>query len=104
MSLYRVVSRGENFLLNLTGEPELLGFRAVHYVKAGSEEEAARTAAILIRKDRRLNGALLNTPQNPNRLECEAVKRVWWRRGGQHGRFDFWSMEPTETGTANPAD
>lgn len=104
MSLYRVVSRGENFLLNLTGEPELLGFRVVHYVKAGSEEEAARTAAILIRKDRRLNGALLNTPQNPNRLECESVKRVWWRRGAKHGRFDFWSMEPGEAGAPSAAD
>jgi hypothetical protein len=96
MPLYRVVSRGENFLLNLTGEPEVLGFRAIHYVKAASEEEAQRTAAILIRKDRRINSALMNTPQNPNRLQCESVKRAWWRRPSRDGRIDFWSMEPDE--------
>lgn len=99
MPLYRVVSRGENFLLNFTGEPELLGFRATHYVKADSEEDAMRTAAILVRKDSRLNRSVMNPRQNPNRLECESIQRVWWRRANQHGRIHFWSMEP-ETGPA----
>ena len=46
MRWYEVALRGENFLLNLTGEPELLGFRVIHYVKAASEEEAVRCARI----------------------------------------------------------
>jgi len=103
MPLYRVILRGENFLLNFTGEPEVLGFHATHYVKAGSEEEATRTAAILTRKDRRLANAQLNTPQNPNRLECESVKKVWWRRSGRDGRLNFWSMEPADDGAAATA-
>lgn len=93
MSLFKVVLRGENFLLNLTGEPELLGFRVTHYVKAGDEAEAEHIATILVRKNQHLSRALLNPPENPTRLECESVKRVWWRRSNQDGRYTYWHME-----------
>lgn len=94
MPLYKVVMRGENFLINLTGEPELLGFHVTYYVKAGREDEAQRIAAIKVRKNRHLSGSLLNTPQNPNRLECESTTRVWFRRSNYDGLYNFWSMDP----------
>lgn len=103
MPLYRVVLRGENFLLNFTGEPGVFGFHVTHFVKAPDEEQARHTATILTRKDRRLNSVLLNTPQNPNRLECESVRKVWWRRQRQDGRLEFWTMEPPEAETAAAA-
>jgi hypothetical protein len=90
MPLYRVVLRGENFLLNLTGEPELLAFRVAHYVRATCEEEARRIAIIVTRKSQHLQGRLLNTPDNPTRLACETIKRVWWRSSRQDGRYTFW--------------
>lgn len=93
MPLYRVLLRGENFLVNLTGEPELLGFHATHYVNAATEAEAQRVAAILIRKNQYLNGALLNTPANPTRLICESVKRVWWRRASKDGLYRYWRID-----------
>lgn len=96
MPLYKVVMRGENFLMNLTGEPELLGFHVTYFVKAGEETEAQRIAAIKVRKNRHLSGALLNTRQNPNRLACESSRRVWFRRTGQDGRYDFWPMDATD--------
>jgi hypothetical protein len=96
MPLFRVQVRGENFLLNLTGEPQLLGFRVAHYVRADSEAEAERTAIIITRQNRHLHDHLQNIPQNPSRLECEAVQRVWRRRAKEDGCYDFWSMEPSD--------
>lgn len=94
MRLYKVLLRGENFLLNLTGEPALLGFRVAHYVKAAGEAEATRIAMILVRKNQHLTQALLNPPENPTRLVCESVQRVWWRRAKEDGRYSYWTMEP----------
>lgn len=96
MPLYRVLLRGENFLLNLTGEPELLGFHVTHYVRAATEEEAKRIATILVRKNQHINSGLLNTPENPTRLECESIKRAWWRRSANDGRYTFWNVELEE--------
>ncbi|HEX5514579.1 MAG TPA: hypothetical protein VFY81_09310 [Gammaproteobacteria bacterium] len=94
--MYRVLLRGENFLLNLTGEPQLLGFRVVHYIKAGAEEEAAHIATIFVRKNQHLSRALLNPPENPTRLVCESVQRVWWRRSSEDGRYSYWLMEASD--------
>jgi hypothetical protein len=93
MPLYRVQLRGENFLLNMTGEPALLGFRVVHFVRAEDESEAQRTAIILTRQNRDLHARLRNIPANPSRLHCESVSRVWWRRSRQDGQYQFWSEQ-----------
>jgi len=93
MPLYRVGMRGENFLMNLTGEPELLGFSVTYYIKAADEEEARRIGTIKVRKNRNINGSLMNTPENPTRLSCEEVKRVWFRREAHDGLYDFWIMD-----------
>ena len=100
MPLFRVQLRGENFLLNLTGEPELLGFEVTHFIKAEDEEQARRVGLIQVRKDRRLSSALLNPPENPTRLRCVGIKKVWWRRASIDGRYSFHRMEPVE-GTAD---
>lgn len=96
MRLYRVLLRGENFLLNFTGDPELLGFHVTHYVRARDETDAQRIATILVRKNQQLNTALTNTREKVSRLECEAVKRVWWPRSSKNGRYDFWPMDEGE--------
>lgn len=93
MALYRVQLRGENFLLNLTGDPELLGFTVTHYVSAADEAEASKIALILVRKSQHLQATQMNTLENPNRLRVESVKRVWWRRRRRDGRYHFWHME-----------
>lgn len=98
MALYRVQLRGENFLLNLTGDPELLGFTVTHYVVAEDEAQAAKIGLILVRKSQHLQTTQMNTQENPNRLRVEAVKRVWWRRRRCDGRYRFWHMdEPVAT-------
>lgn len=93
MALYRVQLRGENFLLNLTGEVELLGFDVTHYVKADTQAEAIHVATILVRKNQSLSKALQNTPENPTRISCESIRRVWWRRARQDGKYSYWTMD-----------
>lgn len=92
MALYRVRLRGENFLLNLTGEIELLGFDVTHYVKAETQDDAIRIATILVRKNQDLSRSLQNTPENPTRISCESIRRVWWRRSRQDGKYTYWAM------------
>lgn len=89
MPLFKVMLRGENFLVNLTGEPELLEFDVTHYVKAGDEADARRIATILTRQNQHIHGALLNTTANPTRLTCLSVKRVWWSSKRNNGRYVF---------------
>lgn len=89
MPLYKVVLRGENFLVNLTGEPELIGFDVTHYVKAADEYEARRIAIIKTRQNQHLHRALLNTPTNPTRLVCLKCTRVWWPFRRDDGRYTF---------------
>ncbi|WP_147305193.1 hypothetical protein [Alkalilimnicola ehrlichii] len=97
--MYRVLLRGENFLVNLTGEPELLGFHVTHFVKAAAEEEAQQIAIIRTRKDPYLTGVLMNTRENPTRLEAEAIDRVYWPFWRKSGRYTFWEMKaPLSTG------
>jgi len=103
MSLYRVKLRGENFLVNMTGEPELLGFDVTHFVDANSEEEACRIATILVRKNRQLHDHLLNPPQNPSRIACESAKRVWWQLFRKNGHYQFWPADAPED-PAPPTD
>ncbi len=94
MPWYRVIMCGQNYLVNFTGEPEILGFHVTHYVKSPDEEMAQRIATIRTRQDRHLHESLLNTPDNPSRLSCASVRKVWWRRGRDDGRYHFWEMGP----------
>ena len=95
--LYRVALRGENYLLNLTGEPQLLGFDVTHYVKAATEDEAGRKALILTRSRRDLQSALLNSRENPTRLSCGEIKRVRLRRSRQDGVYAFFDMDGSQS-------
>jgi len=89
MPLFRVMLRGENFLLDLTGEPELLEFDVTHFVRAADEAEARRIATILTRQNKYIRNALLNTSANPTRVTCLSIKRVWWTRKRSNGRYVF---------------
>ena len=85
MALYEVTLRGDNFLMNFTGEPELVGFRVTHYVKADDPDAAQRIAAIHVRKDRRINDSLLNTRDNPRSSAARRSARSGGAGGGATG-------------------
>ncbi len=93
MPLFRVKIRGENFLLNLGGEPQMLGFDVVHFVEAATPDEASQKAVIRTRQSRHLRENQLSLPNNPSTLNCVAVDSVWWRRRRQDGRYEFWPAE-----------
>ena len=65
MNHYRVLLRGENFLLSLDGQPTRLGFYTVRFVRADTVEEAELLAVDLIRKDQGLRGVLNQRPDPP---------------------------------------
>jgi hypothetical protein len=69
-------------------------------VPAATEQQAERTAIILTRQNRELHDRMYNIPENPSRLTCESIRRVWWRRSRQDGQYQFWNMERPSTGEA----
>ena len=51
MARYKVLLRGDNFLLNLDGDHSKFGFYATRIVKSASLEEAEKNAVIRIRHE-----------------------------------------------------
>jgi hypothetical protein len=55
---YKVLVRGENFLLNVDGENQKLGFYTTRFVEAPNEAAAEEMAIALLRDDPKLHGVL----------------------------------------------
>ena len=71
MAWYRCFIRGENFLGDLVGEGELLGFYVTRFVEAASEAEAESAALQALRSEPRLA-----RPMELNR--ADALARVYF--------------------------
>ena len=63
MKKYRLLVRGENFLINLDDEDQRVGFYTTVFVEAKTEEEAELKAIELLRNDRKLLDGVRN-PQS----------------------------------------
>ena len=55
MKLFRCFIRGENFQLQLEGQPELLGFHTARFVRAETPEQAELIALEMLRADPKLD-------------------------------------------------
>jgi hypothetical protein len=76
MKRFEVKLHGKNFLLNLDGEPQKLGFYATRYVKAKNPEEAEKIAIILTHHNPNLRKTLLNKNDDRPKINSEKIKQI----------------------------
>jgi hypothetical protein len=76
MKKFRVFVRGENFLINLDGVEQKLGFYTTRYVEAQNEEAAEYVVMDMLRGDRKLAKGVLNDKSDPPMMYAEEVEEI----------------------------
>jgi hypothetical protein len=76
MNHFRVFLKGQNFLLNVNGEPKRLGFFTTRFVHANNRDGAELLAVDLIRNDTWLRDSVLNERADPPRIFAEEIDVV----------------------------
>jgi hypothetical protein len=73
---FRVLVRGENFQMKLSGTVGTFGFFATRFVEVESPEAVESAAVDVIRKDPELKGTVLNDMSNPPMVFVDEIKQV----------------------------
>ncbi len=76
MKRFRIELRGENFLLNLDGEPRKFGFHLSRYLRAVDAATAEKTAAIQVRQIPTLKQGVGNNSEDPPRICLQQIREV----------------------------
>jgi len=76
MKRYKIQLKGENFLLNFTGEPRKFGFRATKYLQAKSPEDAEKMAIIMIRQTSDLRDAVISEKSDRPKIILESLREI----------------------------
>ncbi len=76
MKKYKVMLKGENYLLNLDGEIGKFGFSTTRFVRAGTPDEAEKMAKILVCHDEDLRGSIVNEGSGPPLLNVEKLAEI----------------------------
>ena len=76
MKRYKIQLKGENFLLNFTGEPRKFGFHATRFLKAKSPEEAEKMAIIMIRQTPELRSTVASEQTDLPRIILESIREI----------------------------
>jgi hypothetical protein len=76
MKRFRIELTGENFLLNLDGEPRKFRFRLKRYLRASDEKMAEKTATIQARQIPALKLGVCNNSEDPPRVHLELIREV----------------------------
>jgi hypothetical protein len=97
---FRVLLKGQNFLLSINGEPHKVGFFTTRVVGASTSEEAAARSLNAVWMDERLESRT-NSPDEPPEVTVEEVQEVPWlfRRLRPPRGFSFYVLdeEPDRT-------
>ena len=75
MKRFKVKLHGENFLLNLDGEPKKFGFYATKFVKAENQQEAEKIGIILIHQNPNIRDTVLNEKTDRPTINLEEIKK-----------------------------
>lgn len=70
---YKVLVRGDNFLFNVGGTDQKLGFYTTRFVEAENEEQAEEKVIALLRDDPTLRGSVLNEQSDSPLMFAEEV-------------------------------
>jgi hypothetical protein len=76
MKKYKVLVRGQNFLLNLNGEDQRLGFYTTVFVEGENEEEAEERAIALLRDNQEFARSILNEKTDSPMMFVEEITEL----------------------------
>ena len=76
MKNYQVFVRGENFLINLYGVNQKMGFYTTRFVEAENEEAAEYAAMDMLRGDPKLVKGVLNEGSDPPMMYAEEIEEL----------------------------
>ena len=96
MKKYKVFVRGENFLINLDGANQKMGFYTTRFVEAEDEEAAEYAVMDLLRNDPKLVQGTLNEGSDSPMMYAEEIEELESFKGfpvpGMG--FTFYAEEP----------
>lgn len=101
MKKFRVFIRGENFLINLDGVEQKLGFYTTRYVEAHDEEAAEYLVMDMLRDDPKLAKGVLNDKADSPMMYAEEVEELASFEGRPFPGtgFAFYSEEESDPNT-----
>jgi hypothetical protein len=76
MKKYKVLVRGENFLINLEGEDQKCGFYTTAFVEGKGEEQAEQRAMALLRNDKEFRRSVLNEQSDAPMMFVDEIDEV----------------------------
>ncbi len=76
MKKYKVLVQGENFLINLDGKEQKLGFYTTAFVEARNEEEAEEGAIGLLRDDQEFRQSVLNEKSDSPMMFVDEIQEL----------------------------
>ena len=76
MKKYKVFVHGQNFLLNLDGKAEKVGFYTTRFVEANDDHEAEESAIATLRNDPTLRDGVLNEEFDSPMLYVEEIAEL----------------------------
>lgn len=96
MKRFWIELRGENFLLNLDGEPRKFGFQLTRYLRAVDEAMAEKTAVIQVRQLPVFRQGVGNNGEDPPRITLQLIREVnplLFALRSKHQRFELRAEE-----------
>ena len=76
MKKYKVLIRGENFLINLEGEDQKFGFCTTAFIEAQDEEQAEQRAISLLRDDKEFRQSVLNVQSDAPMMFVDEIDEL----------------------------
>lgn len=76
MKKYKVFARGKNFLINLDGVNQKVGFYTTRFVKAENEEAAEYAVMDMLRNDPQLVKGVLNEESDSPMMCAEEIEEL----------------------------
>ena len=89
MGKFKVLMNGKNFLLNLEGREQKMGFYVTRIVEAATAEEAESAAIELLKADEYLISSTLNEKTDSPMLYVEEILEVSRRKKGEDANTGF---------------
>lgn len=102
---WRVLLRGENFLVHLKDTPTRIGFYATRFATANDEEAAEALAVTMIKSDPELIQAVINEPSDPPMIYLEDLEEIAnFDTEGSGYTFFMAEDEDADTASDDPDD